>query len=64
MIQFDEHIFQKGWFNHQLDDINEFFHCDIGGAIRVARDDAFSGSKWGAKEPQNPQNHKVVVGGF
>ena len=20
MIQFDEHIFQRGWFNHQLDD--------------------------------------------
>ena len=20
MIQFDEHIFQMGWFNHQLDD--------------------------------------------
>ena len=19
MIQFDEHIFQRGWFNHQLD---------------------------------------------
>ena len=24
MIQFDEHIFQIGWFNHQLDD-----HCDF-----------------------------------
>ncbi len=21
MIQFDEHIFQMGWFNHQLDKI-------------------------------------------
>ena len=21
MIQFDEHIFQMGWFNHQLDDL-------------------------------------------
>ena len=21
MIQFDEHIFQMGWFNHQLDDV-------------------------------------------
>ena len=20
MIQFDEHIFERGWFNHQLDD--------------------------------------------
>ena len=21
MIQFDDHIFQMGWFNHQLDDV-------------------------------------------
>ena len=21
MIQFDEHVFQMGWFNHQLDDV-------------------------------------------
>ena len=25
MIHFDEHIFQMGWFNHQL--INVFFRC-------------------------------------
>jgi len=23
--QFDEHIFQMGWFNHQLDKLDEFF---------------------------------------
>ena len=27
MIQFDEHIFQKGWFNHQLDNC---VHCILG----------------------------------
>ena len=25
MIHFDEHIFQLGWFNHQLDDVVLFF---------------------------------------
>ena len=24
-IQFDEHIFQLGWFNHQLDTSGDFF---------------------------------------
>ena len=24
MIQFDEHIFQRGWFNHQLDQLDNF----------------------------------------
>ena len=25
MIQFGEHIFQMGWFNHQLDDVERFW---------------------------------------
>jgi len=25
MIQFDEHMFQMGWFNHQLDEFKGFF---------------------------------------
>ena len=25
MIQFDEHIFQMGWFNHQLDEGHSIF---------------------------------------
>ena len=25
MIQFDEHIFQMGWFNHQLDLSKRYF---------------------------------------
>ena len=29
------------------------------GAIRVARDDSSFPTKWGAKEPQNPQNHRI-----
>ncbi len=32
--------------------------CDIG-AIRVARDDSSFPTNWGAKEPQNPQNHRI-----
>ena len=27
MIQFDEHIFQRGWFNHQLEKIRPFEVC-------------------------------------
>jgi len=27
MIQFDEHVFQLGWFNHQLDRIGGFDGC-------------------------------------
>ena len=30
MIQFDEHIFQMGWFNHQLDDV--FCLLKLGGS--------------------------------
>ena len=28
MIQFDEHIFHQGWFNHQLDDGSGFVALD------------------------------------
>ena len=28
MIQFDEHIFQMGWFNHQLDQVKGFFFLE------------------------------------
>jgi len=30
MIQFDEHIFQMGWFNHQLVDFRVFFCVSLG----------------------------------
>ena len=30
MIQFDEHIFQRGWFNHQLDDLKMYFLLKMG----------------------------------
>ena len=84
---FDEHIFQMGWFNHQLvvhqawnfcnmvecfrivktsrclgSDVPMFWlnrlGCDIGGAkeLRVI----YFPTNWGAKEPQNLPNHRVV----
>ena len=28
MIQFDEHMFQMGWFNHQLDEFKGFFFLE------------------------------------
>ena len=39
---------------------NHFLPYDIGGVIRVARDDGFSH----LLQPQNPQNHRVVSGVF
>ena len=30
MIQFDEHIFQRGWFNHQLEGLIEGYKGTIG----------------------------------
>ena len=39
MIQFDEHIFQQGWFNHQLD---QFCMIKIP-ILKSQRVDGFSG---------------------
>ena len=32
ILQFDEHIFQRGWFNHQLDEFGWFFFDNFGGS--------------------------------
>lgn len=36
-----------------------YLPCDVGGEIRVARDDGFSYQMRSCSEPQNPQNHGV-----
>ena len=56
MIQFDDHIFQMGWFNHQLDgSTNLLFE------VQLPR---WLCSRWECLEVGRSKTYRIVLGGF
>ncbi len=52
MIKFDEHMFQMGWFNHQLDFLSQQETMDL--ALRRAWTSLQSDGQNPAKTPRGP----------
>ena len=65
MIQFDEHIFQMGWFNHQRDVVRVFFVTSVDS--RKRHDQGPNSIGWTSPKKAKPfemvmEMEKIAVG--